>query len=69
MAPPAQYIEASALKKKKIVDMLSPILIGSRSSLVEGHMELEQGMDGTHFKQQPYLQSSVTLEYNENIKL
>lgn len=43
--------------------MLSPILMGSRGSLVEGQIELERGMDDTHFEQQPYSQSSVTLAY------
>lgn len=60
-APPAQYIEAPALKKKK--KRLPPILMSSRGSLVEGQIELEQRMDDTHFKQRPHSQSSVTLAY------
>lgn len=51
---------SSGLKRKKKKN-LSPILIGSRGSLVEGQIELERRMDDTHFEQQPNSQSSVTL--------
>lgn len=51
------YIEAHSLKKKR----LSPILIGSRGSLVEGQIELEWRMDDTHSERQLHSQSSATL--------